>query len=194
MWRSLPFIAATFAFVAAVVGRAASDVPPLGWNSFAIAANVLLAVALFSLAWTLRWFWVVLRRREYEFPADDTSVRRYAEDMTEYHAALGLADDRLDSQVVEEMRLFMIDQYGSAARTNLRLNAVRLEARSKVLLFILIGFVLAFSCEATIFIHRDIYGPGEVHGGEERTGCAGREGAADQIGQALTDDGSPRDE
>jgi hypothetical protein len=167
VWRSLPFFAATFAFVATITGRATSDVPALTTTWFSFITNGLLILSIGCLGWTLRWFWVVLRRREYEYPADDSEVRQYAEDMTAYHAALGQTGLELDTKVVEEMRLFMIDQYGSAARTNLRLNATRLEARSKVLLFILIGFVLAFGCEATIFIHNAIYGVSEVNGGKE---------------------------
>ena len=157
VWRSLPFIAATFAFVAAIVGRAASDAPPFAWHPLSLASNITLLGAVLSLAWTLRWFYVVLRGREYQYPADDAQVRRYAEEMTSYHSALGLEGDDLDAKVVAEMRLFMIDQYGSAARTNRRLNVVRFEARGKVLLFILIGFVLAFVCEALIFVNAEFY-------------------------------------
>lgn len=184
VWRSLPFIAATFAFVAAITGRAASDVPHLSWGFVPVLANFLFVAALLSLAWTLRWFWVVLRRREYEYPADDAAVRSFAEDMTVYHAALGLTGSDLDKKVLEEMRLFMVEQYGSAARTNLRLNATRLEARSKVLLFILIGFLLAFLCEATIFVQRGLSGPSEV----QRVQEPGTNHGNKQVGRQIAPD------
>jgi len=164
VWRSLPFFAATFAFVAAVTGKAALDAPTFSGSAFSIIANAFFTLAIGSLAWALRWFWTVLRTREYEIPADDAAVRLYAEQMTTYHHQLGLSGTDLDDKVVEELRLFMIEQYGSAARTNFTHNTARLTARSRVLLFMLAGFVLAFLCEATIFIHRDLYGPSEVHG------------------------------
>lgn len=188
VWRSLPFIAATFAFVAAVVGRAAQDVPDFQFGFYEVVTRLLLVAAVFSLAWTLRWFFVVLKPREYEYPADDASVRQFAEEMTNYYAELNLAGDDLDKKVVEELRLFMVDQYGSAARTNLRLNAVRLQARGKVLLFILIGFVLAFSCEAAIFLHRDFHGSKEVRGVEEREERADRKRRDIQAEQGVAVD------
>lgn len=162
VWRSLPFFAATFAFVAAITGKAAFDAPIAAFTSFSIVANATFVLAILSLAWALRWFWPVLRPREYEIPADDARVRTFAEETTAYHRQLGLAGAELDGRVVDDLRLFMIGQYGAAARTNLGHNASRLKARSKVLLFMLAAFVLAFLCEATIFIHGELYGRSEV--------------------------------
>ncbi len=166
VWRTLPFMAATFAFVAAVVGKASTDMPAFSSSFYNLLTRLLLFLAVASLAWALRWFFVVLRPREYEYPAATPAVQTYAEEMSDYHSALGFQGEDLDAKVVEELRLFMVSQYASAVGTNQRRNAVRFEARGKVLLFMLIGFVLAFSCEAIIFIHRDLYGPFEVQSGK----------------------------
>ncbi|WP_296220024.1 hypothetical protein [uncultured Sphingomonas sp.] len=168
VWRSLPFFAATFAFVAAVVGRAATDTPALTLSGVSVTAHVFLVLAVISLGWALRWFVPMLRKREYEFPSDDEAVKQYAAEMNAYHAALGLEGEDLDAKVLEELRLFMIDQHGSAARFNFKLNGIRMAARSQALRFMLIGFVLAFLCEATIFVHRDLFGPVEVQNGAEQ--------------------------
>ena len=127
-------------------------------------ANLLLMGAVCSLAWSLRWFWVVLKPREYEYPAPDVLVRTYAEETVAFHAASGVADKDLDAKTLTDMRLFMVDQYGSAAVTNLAHNAVKLKARPKVLFFMLLGFALAFACEATIFIHTHIGDPSVASG------------------------------
>lgn len=153
VWRSLPFFAATFAFVATIIGRSASDVPAFAWAWYPAVPTALLALSVGSLAWALRWFWVVLKPREYEYPAPDADIRQYAQGTAEFHAASGLSIARSDAATLRDMRLFMIDQYGAAAATNLSHNAVKLKARPKVLLFMLLGFVLAFACEATIFVH-----------------------------------------
>lgn len=162
VWRSLPFFAATFAFIAAVAGRAATDTPPLSWSTLSLVSHAFLVLAFGSLAWALRWFVPILRKRDYEYPSSDAEVNAYAKEMNAYHAALGKEGDDLDAEVLEELRHFMIDQHGSAARTNFLLNGTRMAARSKALLFMLTSFVLAFLCEATIFIHRDVTGPSEV--------------------------------
>ncbi|WP_271299655.1 hypothetical protein [Sphingomonas sp. CV7422] len=167
VWRSLPFFAATFAFIAAMAGRAATDTPKIAGSFIPVVSHIFLILAIGSLAWALRWFVPILRKREYEYPSSDEEVKRFAEEMNEYHSALGLEGDDLDAKVVEELRLFMIDQHGSAARTNFVLNGTRMAARSKALLFMLTGFVLAFLCEATIFVYKDFSGPAEVQNGAE---------------------------
>jgi hypothetical protein len=108
--------------------------------------------------------WVVLRPREYEYPAPDTAIREYAEQITEFHAESGVLPGDIDAKSLVDLRLFMIDQYGAAAATNLTHNAVKLKARTKVLLFMLLGFVLAFACEATIFVHTHIGGASAAQG------------------------------
>jgi hypothetical protein len=164
VWRSLPFFAATFAFVATIIGRSASDLPPLEWEWYPAAPTVLLVLSVASLAWSLRWFWVVLKPREYEYPAPDDEVRQFAQLTAEFHVASGVSASDLDVRTLRDMRLLMIDQYGSAAATNLRHNAVKLKARPKVLLFMLLGFVLAFACEATIFVHTHTVGETAAQG------------------------------
>lgn len=164
VWRSLPFFAATFAFVATIIGRSASDLPALTWEWYPAVPTVLLVLSVASLAWALRWFWVVLKPREYEYPAPDDDVRQFAQLTAEFHVASGVAASDLDVRTLQDMRLFMIEQYGSAAATNLRHNAVKLKARPKVLLFMLLGFVLAFACEATIFVHTHTVGETAAQG------------------------------
>lgn len=153
VWRSLPFFAATFAFVATIIGKSAADVPRWGGSLYDETAMVLLVAAVGSLAWSLRWFWVVLRPREYEYPAPDDQVKTYAQAIRQFHSDSGVVGtEALDARTLAELRLFMIDQYGSASATNLRHNAVKLKARPKVLVFMLLGFALAFGCEALIFL------------------------------------------
>lgn len=158
VWRSLPFFGAVLALAASIIGRGSADAPPLAWSLYALSTHAALGLATLSFAWALRWFWVVVKARDYEYPSTDAQVRTYAEQMTEFHRASGLAGTELDEKVVEEMRLFMIEQYGSAARTNFAHNAEKMKARSQVLLFMMIGFVLAFVYEGIIFGHNAVNG------------------------------------
>lgn len=113
----------------------------------------LLILAICSLAWSLRWFWVVLRPREYEYPSNDRDIKNYAENIHNFHTETVISSfSAVDKATTRDLRLFVLDQHSSAAATNLRLNATKLKARPKVLLFMLIGFSLAFACEATIFL------------------------------------------
>lgn len=157
VWRSLPFFAATFAFVATIIGKSATDVPHWNKSTSGKIAFVMLFLAVCSLAWSLRWFWVVLRPREYEYPAPDDRVKEYASGIRQFYIESGVSDSKtLDGKTLAELRLFMIDQYGNASTTNLGHNAAKLKARPKVLLFMLLGFALAFACEAIIFVNTHV--------------------------------------
>ena len=157
VWRSLPFFSAVFAFVAAVVGKSAVDLPPWGESHSGKAAFLMLVFAVGSLAWSLRWFWVVLRPREYEYPSPDREILEYAKGIWQFHLGSGVSDtSKLDEKTLAEVRLLMIDQYGSAAATNREHNAVKLKARLQVLLFIMLAFALAFACQATMFINTHV--------------------------------------
>lgn len=152
IWRSLPFFAATFAFVAALVARAAHDLPVFELKWLSIVTHILLGFASLSMAWVLRWFAAVLRPREYEYPAKVAEIQAYARAEFEYYTASGLSGEEADKRTLNDLHLFMAQQHGNAASTNFVHNADRMKARSKVLLFLLAGFLLAFACEATIFV------------------------------------------
>ncbi|KQM41225.1 hypothetical protein ASE59_02790 [Sphingomonas sp. Leaf10] len=124
----------------------------------------MLGLSVAGLAWSLRWFWIVLKPREYEYPSSDAQVQQYGRDMLSYHAASGVTESDLDARTVRELRLFMMEQYGNAAAANLVHNATKLKARSKTLFFMLTAFVLAFACEATIFLHRQFGETSAVEG------------------------------
>ena len=192
VWRSLPFFGATLALAAAIIGRVASDAPLPSQLAFPLLTNVALVLSTASFGWALRWFWSVVRAREYEYPASDIDVHGYAVAMAAYYAATGspLADS--DGQVVHELRSLMFDQYANAARTNFSHNSERMKARSQVLLFMMVGFMLAFSAEALIFVHRAAgrASIGAIHGDNARESA----GAERNITQATCSPEVARDD
>lgn len=109
-------------------------------------------LSLVSFGWTLRWFWDLLKPRQYEYPADDAEVWKYAEEITHYHSSLGLKGIKLEQEAVLELKTLVAKQFGDAARTNLTNNAAKLKARSQLLLFILIGFVLVIAAEGITYV------------------------------------------
>ena len=158
VWRSLPFFAATFGLAATVASYAASRLPSLEWAAYVAISHILLLGALLCFAWAFRWFWLIIRPRSFEYPADDTLIRRYAEDVNGYHRAVGLAAADLDKAVVRDLQEFITDQLADAARTNAANARERLAARSQALLFMMIGFLLAFCGSITTFVHDRFYG------------------------------------
>lgn len=166
IWRSLPFLTTTFAVITALIGRAGTDLPLWTRSVYAITVHFLLTAAVASMGYALSWIVRMLLPREYEFPASDEAVLQYAEQMTVFYAAEGLKSEELDEKVEDELRLFMIDQYGKGASSNLRQNVGKLNERGQALQFMLLGFLLAFACEATIFVHDRAFGSSKVEQGK----------------------------
>lgn len=166
IWRSLPFLTTTFAVITALISRAGTDLPLLTGKFYPVATHFLLVGAVASMGYALSWIVRMLLPREYEFPASDEAVLQYAEQMTVFYAAQSLSDERLDQKVEDELRLFMIDQYGKGASANLRQNVGKLTERGQALQFMLLGFLLAFACEATIFVHDRAFGSSKVEQGK----------------------------
>ena len=90
IWRSLPFFAAAFIFVATVIGQSATRLPKLATNFFEIVTHLLFLISCLLCAWVLRWFYTLLKPREYEFPASFESVKSYASELENYHSSSGL--------------------------------------------------------------------------------------------------------
>lgn len=151
VWRSLPFFAAALALGVTLLNGVAAGLPALSAGPLAVASNILMWLSVLAFVWTLRWFWEVVKARTYAYPASDVEVWSYAEQVTRYHAALGLLGPSLDEQVVNDLRTFMAGQLGDAARTNLANNQRRLKARSQLLLFVMVGFVLVILAQGITY-------------------------------------------
>ena len=151
VWRSLPFFAAALALAVTLIGRVAENVPALSGDPWAAAANILLWLSIAAFVWTLRWFWEVIAPRTHVYPADDADVWEYARGLTEYYSASGSRDEELDQLVLNELRALVAHQFGDAARANLSNNLAMLKARSQLLLFVMIGFVLVILAQGITY-------------------------------------------
>jgi hypothetical protein len=152
IWRSLPFFAAAMALAVTLVSKAADGLPAWSRDPFPLATNICFWLAAVSFAWALRWLWIVIWPRKYQYPPDDAEIWTYAEQVTAYYRDQGSSGDVLDSKVVYDLRSFAARQYGEAARKNLENNISKLNARSQLLLFMMIGFVLVIAAEALTYL------------------------------------------
>jgi hypothetical protein len=157
VWRSLPFFAASLGLAVTIMPRAAAAVPLPSSAIYSIATNSMLAASFTAFAWAIRWLWIVVAPRDYEYPSDQAEVQAYAKETAQYLASTGLAGEELDKALVSELRMFRAKQVADAARTNFSNNVRRLKARSQVLLFMMVGFVLAMATGATTYLHELAY-------------------------------------
>jgi len=182
IWRSLPFFAAALGLAITIIGYTIERAPAWSWSPMIVVIYVLLALMVVSFVWAFRWFWPVIKIRAYQYPPSATEISAYADALSVYHHDAETAPDQIDSSIVEDLRALMVTQLAEASTRNRENNDGKLEARSQVVLFIVIGFGLAFASEAAIFVDR-LSEPSHYAG--DSTDASGKEtrGRARQAGR-----------
>lgn len=183
IWRSLPFFAAITVLGVAVLPSVFSSVAesPTGWARIVGWGFFSCCMAAFGIAGS--WFWRVIKLREYVYPPNDAAILAYAEALSHFHESDGLSSERADAATVNDVRDFVLREFANATSNNRRNNSAKAAARSRVLLWVVVGFMLAFCSEATILIGRAFSDPTSNAGSQGH----GRQGTAAQ----GTDSGAP---
>lgn len=155
VWRAMPFIAALFA-IAVTVFRFIE--PHFAFNSsvpvFLSSFFYCLSIVSFFLAFL--FFWAAVKPREFEYPAASTQIRNHAAELTIWHHAAKTLDKKIDNQVVNDLRLFMINQLSEVNQINLVVVRKRLAARSNTIIWMFAGFAFVMASEITIFLSKHI--------------------------------------
>lgn len=174
IWRSLPFFAAILGLAVAVlpsIYRSAFSVRDPGWT-IAVVFLLVGSVGCFVIAG--RWFWDVIRLRDYRYPPNDVEILDYAQTLGTFYQDIGKKAVERDGLVRDDLRTLMIGEFADAATRNRRNNVAKAKARSQVLLFVMTGFLLAFCAEATILLAEAFTTPSERcrPGGKANAGSA----------------------
>lgn len=152
IWRSLPLFAAMLGLAVAILPSVYRSAQAVQGSSARILLAILLAMSMLSFLVGARWFWAVIRPRDYRYPPADAEIHNYAESLAAFYAAEndppepGLRDER----VRNEVRGFLLDQVAQATTQNRHHNVARAKARTQVLLFVTLGFLVAFLCQIVI--------------------------------------------
>lgn len=147
IWRSAPFIATGLAAHAAMLAWAGQRLPPVSFQGFPFFTSALLlisSVLLFISAF--RWLWEMIKPRTSLYPPRDQPIAEYAAHLNAFHAGTGLIGDKLDEQVLLDLREYMTGAFGEAATSTFENNQIRVKARSQCLRTLMLGFVMVFLC------------------------------------------------
>lgn len=150
VWRTLPFFVAAFGLGLPLLGYISAATAAIQSTIVSISAHLLFGLSIAAFAWAFRWFWTVVAPLEYQYPPSDGDLLEYASELHIYHEKTGLVGDRLDETVAEELRTFVTEQLAAATGKNRGNNALRVQARSQAILFLMVGFGLAILSEAAI--------------------------------------------
>uniref|UniRef100_UPI0030D80B1C hypothetical protein n=2 Tax=Pseudomonadota TaxID=1224 RepID=UPI0030D80B1C len=151
--------------------RSAFSVRDPGWT-IAVVFLLVGSVGCFVIAG--RWFWDVIRLRDYRYPPNDVEILDYAQTLGTFYQDIGKKAVERDGLVRDDLRTLMIGEFADAATRNRRNNVAKAKARSQVLLFVMTGFLLAFCAEATILLAEAFTTPSERcrPGGKANAGSA----------------------
>jgi hypothetical protein len=168
IWRSMPFFATALVIASALVPTLITHRPALSLSFWSVVANLTAGGSVLAMLWAFRWFLGLVRLRDYQYPPNDVAISQYAADLREFHILLGDPPATLDHLVHSELRAYITKQFAEAAARNRVHNVGKAQARSQALLFIVIGFGLAFFSEATIFVGTSWLGERTQHGGQDQ--------------------------
>ena len=150
VWRSLPFFAALAGLGLAVLPGIYASISAAPSDFGCTGALALFATAALTFAGASYWFWQVIRPRRYETVSNEVGLMAYARSLHDLFVERGAAADAADAAVLDEIRSYVTEEVATIVEVNRSNNLARSHARSQVLLFVAIGFVLAFLAEATI--------------------------------------------
>lgn len=151
VWRTMPFLAALFGLAVTVI----RFVPPrLAFASdiIQILASLFYVAAILSFTLAFGYLWSIVWPREFEHPAKSTLIRDHAQALTEWHISTKNSDEIIDSRVVDDVRIFIIDQLSNATETNRDPTLKRLSARSRTILLLLAGLAFISVSEMLMFV------------------------------------------
>lgn len=153
VWRAMPFIAALFA-IAVTFFRFIEPHFSFSGAALVVVSSLLFCLSLASFALAFVFFVAAVWTRKFEYPSASTQIRDYAASLTIWHRSAGTPDGDIDDQVVNDLRLFMINQISEANKTNLELVRKRLSARSRTIMWMLVGFAFVLANELVMLIAR----------------------------------------
>lgn len=151
--RSLPFVAAALAVLVTIASFVKSYIPAYSTNAYTISIYVL--VFSFSGAVLLViWFLLVaVYPRHFLYLASSQELYNYVENLRDYYNQLGTPPDDAQTLIVEDVRIFMIEQYTLGSTQNQANNVARGAARSRAFTSLVLALGLAFLIAAIISVH-----------------------------------------
>lgn len=168
IWRSLPLFAAILGLAVAILPTVYRSAQLVADASPRAIVTIGLIVALGLFAGGARWFWAVIRPRDYRYPPTDEDIHDYAHSLAAFHADAGEDADSRDERTRNELRAFVLDQFALATTQNRSHNFARAQARTQVLLFVIAGFLMVFLCQVAILGY-ELTQPNRVAGAADGT-------------------------
>jgi len=156
--RTLPFFGTALGLVLASPAYAAGRLPKWsdlttdrGKLSLATAA-ALLGLAIFEAGCVLVWLSRAIARRNYQRIGPEAALRTRLNDLQAYYDEQGIAANKRDGELVEDMRQTLLDSYTAVTPINRGLNQRRYRFRALAASHLVRSLIWALAATTVIFV------------------------------------------
>ena len=161
--RTLPFFAAALAVLANVINYIRTSIPPFGKDYYSVGIYLIFLLLGLSSLYSIFTLWYAVRRREFIYPATESELAQYIQDLQKHYETLSLTPEQTDAAIISDVRQLLIEQHTRAAFHNRRNNDRRSTARASAATSLVAALGLAFILLVSIFVHDAI--PGATNAG-----------------------------
>jgi hypothetical protein len=155
--RTLPFFGTALGLVLASLAYAAGRLPK--WSDLTtergkialVTASALLGLAIFEAGCVLVWLSRAIARRNYQRIGPEPALRSRVRDLQTFYDEQGVAADRQDQELVEDMRQTLLDSYTEVTPINRALNQLRYRFRALAASHLVRSLIWALAATTVIF-------------------------------------------
>jgi hypothetical protein len=151
--RSLPFAAAALAVISTIMVVVRSYVPADAIGLYPMVVWALLIAFGISVGLALCFLFLAVAPTRLQYLSPSNELYSYVNDLRDYYTSLGTPLGKIEQQVIEDTRTFMIEQYTIGATHNQRVNVERSRVRTRAFATLIIALALAFATVVIILAH-----------------------------------------
>lgn len=154
--RSLPFFAAAFAVLVAIVGASKDALPPPSLHLFSVAVWALLTLLALCLLFSMVYLLLALWPRDFKYAMKETELHDWVQNLRQYYTFdESLTDEERSDAILEDIRESLNEQYRNAAVNNRAINFQRAAKRATALCLLVFALMFAFAMVGLILGHQE---------------------------------------
>lgn len=166
--RSLPFFAAAFAVLVAIIAASKDLVPTPALSAYSIAVWLLLLLLALCLLASMFFLLLALWPRDFKYVMSEPALHDYVEELRKYYAFdATLSEEDRTAAILEDLRAELSDQYRTGAANNRAINFGRASKRATALCLLVIALILAFVMNAVMLGNAKILGVSDATTGRQ---------------------------
>lgn len=166
--RSLPFFAAAFAVLVAIIAASKDLVPTPTLNAYSIVIWILVLLLALCLLASMVFLLIALWPRDFKYVMSEPALHDYVEELRTFYAFdATLSEEDRTAAILEDLRAELSNQYRTGAANNREINFGRASKRATALCLLVIALILAFVMNVVILGNAKTLGVSDASAGRQ---------------------------